>query len=150
MKDMFSQADCDAVIQRIMQLTPNSQALWGKMTVAQMVQHLCVSYEMVYTQKHPKPNAFVRFLLKTLVKQAVVGPKPYPKNTATAKAFKIQHEPNLAEAQSALIQYIQKVQAEGKSAFEGRESLSFGPLTAAEWNVLFYKHLDHHLAQFGV
>ena len=33
---------------------------------------------------------------------------------------------------------------------DGRESLSFGPLTAVEWNGLFSKHLDHHLQQFGV
>jgi hypothetical protein len=38
----------------------------------------------------------------------------------------------------------------GKEHFEGKESLSFGPMTAQEWNNLFYKHLDHHLNQFGV
>jgi hypothetical protein len=26
----------------------------------------------------------------------------------------------------------------------------FGPLTAQEWGKLGYKHLDHHLRQFGV
>ena len=34
--------------------------------------------------------------------------------------------------------------------FEGKESNSFGPLTKGEWNNMFYKHLDHHLSQFGV
>jgi transposase InsO family protein len=26
----------------------------------------------------------------------------------------------------------------------------FGPLTPEEWAILMYKHLDHHLRQFGV
>ena len=26
----------------------------------------------------------------------------------------------------------------------------FGPLTPDEWAILMYKHLDHHLRQFGV
>ena len=39
---------------------------------------------------------------------------------------------------------------DGEQNFEGRKSHSFGPLTTAEWNVMFYKHLDHHLTQFGV
>ncbi|MCJ8164098.1 hypothetical protein MKJ04_04535 [Pontibacter sp. E15-1] len=31
-----------------------------------------------------------------------------------------------------------------------QESHSFGRLSSQEWNNMFYKHLDHHLSQFGV
>ena len=49
-----------------------------------------------------------------------------------------------------LIDYINKTQALGTAFFEGKESNSFGNLTANEWNNTFYKHLDHHLQQFNV
>ena len=45
--------------------------------------------------------------------------------------------------------YLRRVLSEGEAAFEGRESHSFGKLSSREWNNMFQKHLDHHLAQFG-
>jgi hypothetical protein len=38
----------------------------------------------------------------------------------------------------------------GENHFDGRVSMIFGPMTTTEWNNLFYKHIDHHLTQFGV
>ena len=88
--------------------------------------------------------------MKLFVKNAVVNEKPYPKNSATAPAFRITSEKDFELEKIRLIEYIKKTQALGRSQFDGKESLSFGPLTAQEWNNLFYKHLNHHLSQFGV
>ncbi|WP_306354160.1 hypothetical protein [Flavobacterium sp. '19STA2R22 D10 B1'] len=49
-----------------------------------------------------------------------------------------------------LINYIQKSQQLGENYFDGKDSHSFGKLTKTEWNNMFYKHLNHHLSQFGV
>ncbi len=49
-----------------------------------------------------------------------------------------------------IIQNINRVQQEGESKFDVRISHSFGKLNKTEWNNMFYKHLDHHLSQFGV
>jgi hypothetical protein len=120
------------------------------MVVSEMLAHVNVAYEMVYEQKHPRPNPIMRFVLKRIVKARVVGPEPYPRNTPTAPAFRIKDTRDFTVERDRLIAYLQQVQREGRSQFEGRESLSFGPLTASEWNGLFSKHLDHHLQQFGV
>jgi hypothetical protein len=48
------------------------------------------------------------------------------------------------------IDHFTKTQQLSEAWFDGRESHSFGPLTKNEWNTMFYKHLDHHLTQFGV
>lgn len=150
MKNLFNSNDSQAVIERINQLTPQTKGQWGKMSVSQMLAHCCVAYEMAYTDKHPKPNALVRFMLKLFVKNGVVGPKPYPKNGRTAPAFIIEDERNFAKEQQRLVDFIKKTQKLGEAHFHNKESLSFGKLTKDEWNVLFYKHLDHHLTQFGV
>jgi len=150
MKDIFDPAVTAELVNRIDLLTPETQGLWGKMSVDQMLAHCNVAYEMAFTDKHAKPNAFVRFLLKTFVKNGVVNEKPYPKNIRTAPAFIIADSRNFEEEKERLIGYLNQTVDLGRDHFEGKASISFGPMTAQEWNNQFYKHLDHHLNQFGV
>ncbi|MCU0400854.1 MAG: hypothetical protein MUE75_07550 [Algoriphagus sp.] len=150
MKNIFDPQVTEELIARINQLHPESPALWGKMSVDQMLAHCSVAYEMAFTDKHPKPNALMRFLLKTFVKKGVVNEVPYPKNAQTAPVFIIKGNKDFDEEKGKLITYLKHTISLGKDHFEGKESLSFGPMTAKEWNNLFYKHLDHHLTQFGV
>lgn len=150
MKNLFTKPVADEVIGRINKLTPSSQPLWGKMNVSQMFAHCCVAYEMVYTDKHPKPNAFVKFMLKLFVKNSVVSEKPYKKNGQTAPQFLITDKRDFETEKKRLIDYIVKTQELGEAYFDGKESHSFGKMTKHQWNNSFYKHLDHHLTQFGV
>ena len=150
MKNVFDPAVTAELIHRIEQLSPESSALWGKMSVDQMLAHCCVAYEMAFTNTHPKANPVMRFLLKTFVKAGVVNEVPYKRNLPTAPAFRIKSEKNFAKEKARLISFVEQTLAAGKSRFEGKESPSFGSLTAKEWNNLLYKHLDHHLTQFGV
>jgi inhibitor of KinA sporulation pathway (predicted exonuclease) len=136
--------------ERIDKLTPKTQPLWGKMDVAQMLAHCNVSYEMVYEQHHKAPNPFVKFLLKAFVKKTVVGNELYKKNSSTAPAFIINGTKDFEIEKKRLKDYLNKVLQDGEHYFEGKESLSFGKLSSKEWNNLFYKHLHHHLTQFGV
>lgn len=150
MKNIFELTVTNEIISRIESLNPSSQALWGKMNVSQMLAHCCVSYEMVFENKHPKPGVFMRFILKTLVKKIVTSEKEYTKNSRTAPAFLIVDQREFESEKNRLIAFIQKAQSLGESYFDGKESLSFGKLSAQEWNNMFYKHLDHHLKQFSV
>jgi Protein of unknown function (DUF1569) len=148
--NIFTKSVADTVIQRINNLTPTTQGQWGKMAVAQMLAHCCVPYEMLYEDIHPRPSSFVRFILKLIAKKGVVNEVPYPKNSRTAPAFVITDDKNFEDEKNRLIEFIKRTQALGDNHFDGKESHSFGNLTKTEWNNLFYKHLDHHLTQFGV
>jgi hypothetical protein len=150
MHSVFETSTVRALRDRIERLTSSTSPQWGKMTVDQMLAHCNVAYDMVYTGDYPKAGPIKRWLLKALVKQGVVGPKPYPRNSPTAPAFRIRARKDFATEQRKLLAYLERVRIDGASGFEGRESVSFGALTASEWDVLFYKHLDHHLTQFGV
>jgi hypothetical protein len=119
--NIFTKSVADGVAQRINNLTATTQPQWGKMAVAQMLAHCSVSYEM-----------------------------PYKKNSGTAPAFIIKDDRNFEAEKARLIGFIERTQALGEAHFDGKESNSFGNLTKTEWNNLFYKHLDHHLTQFGV
>ncbi len=150
MKSVFDAATVVELSARINALTPVTQPQWGKMSVDQMLAHCNVAYEMVYEDRHPRPNWLMRWVLKTIVKSKVVGPTPYPKSSPTAPAFRMTGEKDFALEKERLLSFLQRVQRDGERIFHGKDSASFGPLTSAEWNVLFYKHLDHHLVQFGV
>lgn len=150
MKNLFTKPVTEEVLSRIEKLTPTTKPDWGEMTASQVLAHLNVQYEMVYTDKHPKPNAFVKLMLKAFVKKAVCGTKPYDKNGRTAPQFLIKEDKNFEEEKARLIAYINKTQKLGEEHFDGKESHSFGKLSKEEWNVSFYKHIDHHLTQFGV
>ncbi|WP_026777531.1 DUF1569 domain-containing protein [Polaribacter sp. Hel_I_88] len=150
MKNIFTKEITAEVISRIENLTSQKQPIWGKMSVSQMLAHCCVTYEMVYTDKHPRPNAFTRFMMKALIKNIVTSDKPYVKNGRTARQFLIVDEKDFVSEKKRLINFITQTQELGEKEFEGKASHSFGKLTAKEWSTMFYKHLDHHLRQFGV
>lgn len=150
MKNIFLASTTDELIERINCLTPSTKPQWGKMNVGQMLAHCSVTYEMAYENKHPKPKGFMKFILKTFVKDMVVGEKPYKKNLRTAPAFLMTTEKDFEGEKARLIGYLKKTVDLGEQHFDQKESLSFGKLNVTEWNNMFYKHLDHHLTQFGV
>ena len=150
MKNIFDPKVTDELIDRINKLTPETKPNWGKMRVDQMLAHCTVAYEMALTDKYPKPNPVLRFLLKSFVKKGVVNEKAYPKNSRTAPAFIIADQRDFEKEKSILINYVKKTCELGPAYFDGKESISFGPMTIQECNNQFYKHLDHHLTQFGV
>ena len=150
MKNIFDLKETNAIIDRINKLKPDTQPLWGKMSVGQMLAHCNVTYEMAFEDIHPKPNGFTKFILKLFVKNTVVGDKPYKKNSRTAPQFLMTDAKNFSEEKTRLKDYLVKTQSLGVNYFDGMKSHSFGKLTKEEWNNMFYKHLDHHLNQFGV
>ncbi|KIC62173.1 DUF1569 domain-containing protein [Chryseobacterium taiwanense] len=151
MENVFDSKDAQNYIDRINNLVEDTHGLWGRMTVDQMLAHCSVSYEMVYEpEKHKKPGAIAKFILKRFVKPKVVGEKSYPRDSPTAPQFIVKGRKNFEDEKKRLIGFIQKTQQLGASAFDGKESHSFGKLSSQEWNNMFAKHLNHHLAQFGV
>lgn len=150
MENIFKADVSENIIRRIEKLNPDTKPNWGKMSVSQMLAHCNVTYELVYDNKHPKPNFLVELILKTFVKKYVVSEQLYKKNNGTAPYFVIKEEKNFASEQQRLIGFIRKTQQLGEQHFNGLKSHSFGALNANEWNNMFYKHLDHHLTQFGV
>lgn len=151
MKNIFTEEVANEIIGRIQRLHPTSKPLWGKMSADQMLAHCNVAYQFTYeSDQYQRPGAVKRWLLRTFLKNSVTGDKPYAKNSRTAPEFIIVGKRDFAQEKARLIGFVTKTQQLGADHFEGKENFSFGPMTAQEWNGLFYKHLDHHLMQFGV
>ncbi|SDH90981.1 DUF1569 domain-containing protein [Winogradskyella thalassocola] len=150
MKNIFEKTVTTEVIERINKLEPTTKPIWGKMSSDQMLAHCNVTYELDFEDKHPKPKGFMKWMLKTFIKNTVVSEKPYKKNGRTAPVFLVTNEKDFNIEKDRLVTYITKAQELGSAYFDQKENHSFGKLSKTEWNNMFYKHLDHHLTQFGV
>lgn len=150
-KDIFNQQISDEVVGRINRLTPETQRLWGTMDVAQMLAHCNVPYAYTFTpEKFKKPNFLMKFILSNFVKKIVVSETPYKQNERTSPNFVISDQRDFEKEKAILIDNLTKCQELGRDYFEGKDNFSFGKMTANEWNALYYKHIDHHLRQFGI
>lgn len=151
MKNIFQLATANEFIDRINHLSPASRPLWGKMNVAQMLAHCNVTYDYTYQpEKFKKPGLLMRLLLRNVVKKYVTADKPYKQNGRTSPDFIIAGEREFQTEKEKLIANITRTQQLGEKHFDGLENISFGKMSATEWNTMFAKHLDHHLRQFGV
>jgi hypothetical protein len=151
MQNVFDAQGAQEYINRINNLTPETQRKWGKMSVDQVLAHLNVAYDLTFTpEKFPKPSFIAKFLLSRFEKSKITNEIPYKQSLPTSPAFIIADERNFEEEKAKLIGNIQRVQQLGREAFEGKENINFGKMTAQGWNNMFAKHLNHHLDQFGV
>lgn len=148
--NIFDPATTETLFARLDALTPTSTPLWGKMNVGQMVAHCSVAYEVLYGEKKIGLPKLAGWVLKWFMKPGMTNEVPYKKSMPTGKVF--VQPPTLAlEAERERLKgWIRRVEQGGAAAIDGKAHEFLGPLTAQEWNNMLYKHLDHHLRQFGV
>jgi hypothetical protein len=135
---------------RIDQLTENTPAKWGKMTVGQMLSHCAVPYQQILEENTQQPPWMMRIILTLLLKKSMVNEVPYKQNLPTAPSFIRTETYDVAKEKESLKKYIETIQEMGAEKLAATPSLSLGKLSSVEWNNLLYKHIDHHLTQFGV
>jgi len=150
MKNLFETATADEIKQRIGQLAPNSARQWGKMNVAQAMAHCAATMEWAVGER-VEPRMFIGRIVGPLVKSKVLQDEaPMRRNAPTVKSLVVGDERDLAKERQRLCALIDRFSAGGPGGCTKHPHSFFGPLTPDEWARLMYKHLDHHLRQFGV
>ena len=149
MKNMFDPANVAEIQQRLGTLTPESKAQWGKMHVGQAMAHCSVGFESANGDK-PIPRLFIGRLLGGIIKPfAVRDDAPMKKNSPTAPAFLMGPDCQFTPERAKLAGLIDRFAKEGASGCTTHPHAFFGKMTPDEWAILMYKHMDHHLRQFG-
>ena len=149
MNSIYDKASNDAMIARINSLTPESKPLWGKMSAAQMLKHCKLASDVAFGKMDLKINFLMKFLGKLLKKKVFYG-GDMGKNSPTAKEFIITENLDLETTKKELIANISRFSDEGKSSIQLLNHPFWGKMTYEDWDALMWKHLDHHLRQFGV
>ena len=149
MKNLFDAARVEEVKQRIGWLRPDSQRQWGKMNAPQAVEHCSRGLELALGDLRP-PRVLIGRILGPIIKPKVfVNDEPLRRNSPTVKGLVIQDDRDLAKERACLYGVIDRFVAAGPKGCTTHPHSFFGRLTAEEWAILMYKHLDHHLRQFG-
>jgi len=146
MKSLFEESTYTEVLQRIDSLNENSERQWGKMTVGQMAWHNQFPLKIAIKNKHKgNGNLFVRMFFK----KQMYTDKPFRRNLPTAPNLKAKEEKDLA-AEKAILRQLVTDFYQCRTRKEWNPHPLFGKFTPEQWGKMQYKHLDHHLTQFGV
>ncbi len=150
MKNLFEAAAVEEVKERLAHLRPDSGRLWGKMNAAQAVAHCAAGLELAVGDRLP-PRKLLGRIIGGLVKPVALGTdEPMRRNTPTVKDLVVRDERDLEMERKRLSALIDRFAAAGPGGCTTHPHSFFGRLTPQEWAILMYKHLDHHLRQFGV
>ncbi|MFM2230949.1 MAG: hypothetical protein RL607_2207 [Bacteroidota bacterium] len=149
MPSIFNPIDNQNMVARIQQLTPETKALWGKMSVDQMFVHCSKAIDVAFNTMPLKVN-FIFKLLGRLLKNKVIVKGELSKNSPTAKEFVITENFDFDSTQKEFISKVERFALEGPSCIQLANHPFWGPLSIDEWDMLMWKHLNHHLEQFGV
>jgi hypothetical protein len=147
MKSVWNASEHRELQQRVERLTPEHAASWGKMTASQMVVHLTDALRMASGELPVAPkNVPIRY---PPLKQLLIYWLPMPKGLPTAPEL-IARKPmewalDVAELRRHLDEFVGRGPGRAAAAHP-----AFGRMSPKLWGVLVYRHMDHHLRQFGV
>ncbi|MBL8177299.1 MAG: DUF1569 domain-containing protein [Bryobacterales bacterium] len=146
MKTVWDAGVRNELLERFARLQHNQRPKWGKMNAGQMVAHCTgpmrsAMGEMEVTEKWTP----MRF---RLLRYLVIYVLPWPKGAPTAPEFIHQGPEDLDRNRKALAAALERFAAHRGKPF--RDHAAFGRLSEKDWGCLMWRHLDHHLTQFGV
>ena len=149
MKNLFDAIAFNEITERMNRLSPNSTAQWGKMKVAQMLAHCKEAFKVPLSERKI-PRMFMGRLMGWMMKTKLYNDSPWKKNLPTAPDFKIKDERDFNREKLELMNLVNKFHSAGPSGISKYPHPFFGKFTPEQWGMSMYKHLDHHLRQFGV
>jgi hypothetical protein len=148
MQNLFNESDRQLLLQRLQQLSITSHRQWGVLSVEEMVWHLRMQLEFALGKQKRELvlNSYLRFPpLRWLALYLV----PWPKGSATAPQMNVKKvNPTvggLDQEREALLRCLDEVLA----APSLNPHPLFGIMNKPLWGRLIWKHIDHHLRQFG-
>ena len=147
MGNILNAADVEALRARLAALQPDAAGQWGTMTPLQAVCHQLDFVQMCYGERAVPDFPLPLRLLGPLAKKMVLY-KPWPKGKLKAPAVLFETQPvtwdaDVAQLDQALARFATPPAPWPRHPF-------LGALTDDEWGVFAWRHVDHHLAQFGV
>ncbi len=147
MKTLWTESDRSALLDRLTRLNADAKPQWGKMNCAQMLAHLNDSMRMTVGDLPAQSKGGP--LRYTPLKQLIIYWLPWPQGAPTAPEL-ISRAPDGIEQETAAVQALVERFAQCADKSQWPEHPAFGKLSAKDWGVLAYRHIDHHLRQFGV
>lgn len=146
MKSIFDPAIQKEITDRILSLSSENKALWGKMDLLQMLKHCALCDDMYLGSIKIKRTFAGRLIGKAVLKKFLKDDAPFHKNSPTSSVLKNAKEEGDLELQKS--EWIRRIKQYNSFNNPGFVHPFFGPMTKDQIGYLSYKHADHHLRQF--
>jgi hypothetical protein len=146
MKSVFHQVDRLALAHRLDAITSASAPRWGRMDSRQMLAHLSDGVRMALGELTVQPRGGpLRF---PPIRHAIIHWLPFPKSAPTAPELLTRRAEDW-DAERAVLKHLLERLGALEGARDWPEHPAFGRLGSRDWGALVYRHVDHHLRQFG-
>ena len=149
MKNLFHPSAAVDILSRFEKLQPDSKALWGNMNVAQMLAHIQVPTQVALGDRKLK-QSIPGLLFGRIAKKKLLSEKPFPTGLPTDPSFVMKGTYDFHTEKQKALGLLNRLVAGGVAELTQQTHPFFGKMTADEWGILTWKHMDHHLRQFGV
>jgi len=113
-----------------------------------MLAHCAMSMEAA-TGVRPMKQVFLGKILTPFIRSSIFGEKPFSHDAPTDPSFVASGEWDFTAEKVRLAGLIQRFIERGPEEASKSIHPFFGKLSGDEWGWLVYKHLNHHLCQFG-
>jgi hypothetical protein len=148
MGSLFDALDREAVLARGGRLRSDRAPLWGRFTAPEMVCHVSCALRQGLGELETGPPAGP--LSRPPLNWLLIHVVPWPRGKGRSPPEFLATRPTTWEGDvDRLRDLIDRFAARGPAA-QWPPSRVFGRISGRSWGVLQYKHLDHHLRQFGV
>jgi hypothetical protein len=134
------------LLDRLEGLAPDAAPRWGTMSAPRMLAHLADWMLMARGELKTAPKDKV--LQYPPLKQLAIYWLPIPKNLPTAPELIARGPGEWSSELRDLCGQLEAVVRRGPGGVAAIHP-AFGRMTAKGWGVLVYRHMDHHLRQFG-
>jgi hypothetical protein len=143
---IWNAADRQAILNRFGRLSPEARPKWGSLDAPRMVTHVTdgIRASLGELTLKPFPGPLQHWPINVLVMFYL----PWPKSAPTAPELLERKPVNWAVELEALASAVNQFAARDVNS-TWTPHVAFGALTGAQWGRLNYRHLDHHLGQFG-
>ena len=146
-KNLFDPAVKQEITDRINILTATTQHQWGKMDVAQMLAHVQIPMGVALGTNSVRGNWLMKLILP-LFKKNLYDEKPWKQGLPTDQSFIMTGQSRDFDKEKN--QLLDKINGFSESNMINEKHPVFGKLTKEQWSKATWKHIDHHLKQFGV
>ena len=150
MKSLFSTEAYEEIVSRLNSLSDNSERQWGKMEIGQMLYHCQFPLKLALRKQSVKgkTNTMLK-VMGVFFKKSLYNDKPWRHGLPTAKGLKVVEKKDFSQEKEVLLGLVKDFHEE-KNRKSWDPHPVFGSFTHEQWGQMQYKHLDHHLRQFGV
>jgi hypothetical protein len=146
MKSIWQDEARRELTDRVGSLTPDRRAGWGTFSAPKMVCHLADALNMAMGDLKVAPKR--RPIRYPPLKQLIIYAAPFPKGTPTAPEL-LMRQPREWVNDVADVQDLLARAGSARTTDTWPDHPAFGKLSKRAWGVLIYRHMDHHLRQFG-